>query len=97
MSKNKTNEIKGKERIRQNKKGMTEVLAIRRKLREYEKQRGRKQAVSEACGGWGRQVEIRGGKVVCFILLFPLLCYKASQRHCRNCVARESGSDRGLF
>jgi hypothetical protein len=60
MTKNKTNEIKGKERIWQNKKGRTEVLAIRRKLSEYEKQRGRKQAVSKACGGWGRQVENKG-------------------------------------
>jgi len=46
--KNRTNEIRGKDRIWQNKKGRAEVSAIRRKLREYEKQRGRKQAVSEA-------------------------------------------------
>jgi hypothetical protein len=46
--KNKTNEIIGKEKIWQNMKGMAEVSAVRRKLCEYEEQRGRKQAVWEA-------------------------------------------------
>jgi len=46
--KNKTNEIRGKDRIWQNNKGRAEISAIRRKLSEYEKQRGRKQAISEA-------------------------------------------------
>jgi hypothetical protein len=41
---NKTNELRGKDRIWQNKKG---ISVIRRKLSEYEIKRGRKQAVSE--------------------------------------------------
>jgi hypothetical protein len=46
--KNKTNEMRGKDRIWQHKKGRAEILAIRRKLSEYKKRQGRKQAVSEA-------------------------------------------------
>jgi len=46
--KNRIKEKRGKDRIWQNKKGRAEVSAIRRKLREYEKQRGRKRGVSEA-------------------------------------------------
>lgn len=45
--KNKTNEMRGKDRIWQNKKGRAEILAIRRKLSKHEKQRGRKQPEEE--------------------------------------------------
>jgi hypothetical protein len=45
--KNKTNEMRGKDRIWQNKKRRAEILTIRRKRSEYEKQRGRKQPEEE--------------------------------------------------